>query len=204
MPLVIPNLAQARALQTCKFWNILQAGWKGVSLTASCCLSTSQEACTLQFWGYRQIMFITSLVGKRAICSLCGPSSAAFYCLSSVVAFIAKHFRCYCWPTNIRHYVYTQAYLCIAMCKTLKHRLNSPVSQQALIQLQQSIFAIHELTFFHLAMLKCQSARFDESPDVECWKDQTCLYEKHQWLVLWQVGESIESSEQGHPSPKMW
>ena len=40
VPLVIPNLAQARALQTCKFWNILQAGWKGVSLTASCCLSS--------------------------------------------------------------------------------------------------------------------------------------------------------------------
>jgi len=64
VPLVIPNLAQATALQTCKFWNILQAGWKGVSLTASCCLSTSQESRALQFWGYRQIMSITIWLGK--------------------------------------------------------------------------------------------------------------------------------------------
>lgn len=134
-----------------------------------------QEACTLQFWGYRQIMFITSLVGKRAICSLCGggvfPSSAAFYCLSLVVSFIAKHFRCYCWRTNIRHYVYTQAYLCITMCKTLKHPLNSPVSQQALIQLEQpgDCFPFLRSMSWHSSTSQCWNANLQDSMSRPTW-----------------------------------
>ncbi len=91
----------------------------------------------------------------------------------------------------------------------LKYRLNSAaVSQQALIQLEQPgdcfpflLSISHKLAFFHLAMLKCPCATFDESPDVEFWRDQTCLYEKHQWLRLWGVGE-CESSEQGNPPQK--
>lgn len=69
-----------------------------------------------------------NLVGKRAILrtgSLCGggvfPSSAAFYCLSSVFAFIGTHFRCYCWRTNIqplRSYKHTFVLFCISMCQT--------------------------------------------------------------------------------------
>ena len=128
-----------------------------------------------------------NLVGKRAILrtgSLCGegvfPPSAAFYCLSSVVAFIAEHFRCYCWRTNIqplRSYKHIRVLFCIPMCKTLKHRLeNSPVSQQALIQLEQPGDC-----FPFLRSMSCHSARFDESPDVECWREQNLP----QRLVLW-------------------
>ena len=170
-----------------------------MSLTASCCLSTSQESCTLQFWGYRKLCSsqfgwekgnITDrfAVWRRRLPILCCPLLLIF---SSRIHRRAFQVLLLTYQYPVLGFI--QAYLCFILYSYVQNIDSTGTTRRLL-----SIFGIHELAFFHLAMLKCQSARFDESPDGECWRDQNLP----QRLVLGEVGESIESSEQGNPSPK--